>query len=96
MNYGNRNASSPNTVNDLILGYFMAVSSSIAVSLSLKKLSSNFTKNMRGGSALLVHSIISYFALATAGFLNSYCMRMGEMRKGIKVFDKHGEEMGIS
>ena len=96
MNYGNRNASSPNTINDLLFGYSMAVSSSIGVSLGLKALSKNFTKNMKGGRLLLVHSVISYFAVATAGFLNSYCMRMGEMRRGIKVFDELGDEIGIS
>ena len=67
MNYGNRNASSPNTINDLLFGYSMAVSSSIGVSLGLKALSKNFTKNMKGGRLLLVHSVISYFAVATAG-----------------------------
>lgn len=96
MNYGNRNASSPNTVNDMLLGYSAAVSSSIGVSLGLKALSANFTRHLRGGTALLMHSMITYIAVATAGFLNSYCMRMSEMQKGIKIFDKSGEEMGIS
>jgi hypothetical protein len=38
-----------------------------------------------------------YVAVAAAGYLNSYCMRMGEMDKGIKIYDEiTGEEMGIS
>ena len=96
MNYGNRNASSPNTINDLIVGYSLAVTSSIGVSLGLKKLSYNLTKNLHGGTAILAHSVISYLAVATASFLNSYCMRRGEMKKGIKIYDELGEEMGIS
>jgi hypothetical protein len=40
--------------------------------------------------------MISYVAVASAGFLNSYCMRMGEMNRGIKVYDEEGEYMGIS
>ena len=48
MNYGNRNASSPNTVNDLLFGYSMAVLSSVSVSWGLKKLSADFTKKMSG------------------------------------------------
>jgi hypothetical protein len=50
MNYGNRNASSPNTTKDLMFGYSMAVASSITVSLGLRKLSHNMTKNLHGGS----------------------------------------------
>lgn len=96
MNYGNRNASSPNSTKDLLFGYSLAVASSIGVSLGLKKLSYSFTRNMAGGSMILANSIITYLAVATAGFLNSYCMRMGEMDKGIKVTDEAGEDMGIS
>ena len=66
------------------------------IAKTAKKLSQNFTRNLTGGAAILAHSTISYFAVATAGFLNSYCMRMGEMRKGIKVVDKDGNDMGIS
>ena len=87
MNYGNRNASSVNSVGDLLGGYFLAVSSSIGVTLSLKKLSKNFTRKMKGSPALLVHSIICFCAMGTAGFLNSYFMRKNEMKKGIKVYD---------
>lgn len=66
------------------------------MSLYLKKLSKNFTKGLSGGKQILFHSMITYCGVATAGFLNSFCMRMGEMRSGIKVFDKHGEDMGVS
>lgn len=45
---------------------------------------------------VLANSIINYIAVASAGFLNSYCMRMGEMSRGIKILDEDGEEMGIS
>ena len=88
LNYGNRNASSPNTVQDLLLGYSLAVSSSIAVILTLKKLSQNFTRNLKGGKSILAHSLITCCGVSTAGFLNSYLMRMGEIRNGIKVFDE--------
>ena len=45
---------------------------------------------------VLFNSIITYIAVASAGFLNSYCMRMGEIKRGIKIYDEEGEEMGIS
>ena len=54
------------------------------------------TKNLKGGYMILANSLISYAGLACAGFLNSYCMRMGEIKRGIKVYDEEGEEMGIS
>ena len=45
----------------------------------------------------MANCAVAYVAVAIAGFLNSYCMRMGEMDKGIKVFDDEtGEDMGIS
>lgn len=45
---------------------------------------------------ILANSLISYAAVACAGFLNSYCMRMGEIKRGIKIYDEQGECMGIS
>ena len=96
MNYGNRNASSQQTAGDILFGYSAAVTSSITLSLGLRKLSNGFTKNLTGGSAVLASSIIHYVAVASAGFLNSYCMRMGEMQRGIKIQDQYGEEMGVS
>ncbi len=51
---------------------------------------------MKGGTLVLSNSLINYVAVASAGFLNSYCMRMGEMSRGIKIQDEDGNEMGIS
>ena len=96
MNYGNRNASSPYTPSDLLFGYSAAVVSSVGLALGLRRLSANFTKNLKGGSFVLANSAISYIAVAAAGFLNTYCMRMGEMNRGIKIYDEQGECMGVS
>jgi hypothetical protein len=91
MNYGNRNASSPQTVGDIAFGYSAAVFSSITISLALRKIFGTATKSLTGGSLVLANSIINYVAIASAGFLNSYCMRMGEMKRGISITDEHGE-----
>lgn len=96
MNYGNRNASSQQTAGDILFGYSAAVTSSIGISLGLRKLSAGVTRNMHGGSLVLFNSILNYVAVACAGFLNSYCMRMGEMSRGIKIQDEFGQDMGIS
>jgi hypothetical protein len=96
MNFGNRNASSTQTTGDILFGYSMAVSSAIGISAALRKLSANATKNFKGGKVVFANSMINYFAVASAGFLNTYCMRMGEMKRGIKIFDEMGDEIGIS
>lgn len=49
MNFGNRNASSQQTPGDIFFGYSAAVTSSIAISVGLRKLSHNMTKNLKGG-----------------------------------------------
>ena len=79
-----------------MFGYSAAVASSIGISLGLRKASHGFTKNLHGGKMVLANAIINYIAVASAGFLNSYCMRMGEMSRGIKIQDESGEDMGIS
>lgn len=96
MNYGNRNASSPNTTGDILFGYTAAVVSSVGLGVGLKKLAHNSTKNLVGGSAILANAVLSYFAVATAGFFNSFCMRMGEMNRGIKIYKEDGTEAGTS
>lgn len=88
MNFGNRNASSTQTAKDILFGYSAAVASSVGISAGLRKLSHNATKGLQGGVAVLATSIISYIAVASAGFLNTYCMRMGEMEQGIKIYDE--------
>lgn len=79
-----------------MFGYSAAVTSSIAISLSLRKIFAGVTRSLAGGSLVLANSLINYVAVASAGFLNSYCMRMGEMKRGIKIYDENNEEMGIS
>jgi hypothetical protein len=79
-----------------MFGYSMAVASSIGMGVGLQRLFKGFTLKLRGGKAILANALISYVAVATAGFLNSLCMRMGEMDKGIKIYDEDGNEIGVS
>lgn len=37
-----------------------------------------------------------FFACATAGFLNAYCMRVSELERGIDVLDGEGRVVGKS
>lgn len=96
MNFGNRNATSGQTNADIFKGYAAAVTSGITVGVMVRKLSAPFSKGATGAKLLLFNCIVGYCGSAAAGFLNSYCMRMSEMEKGIKVFDEEGTERGIS
>jgi hypothetical protein len=96
MNYGNRNASSPNTTADILKGYCAAVIASCSLAMGMKYLFSGVTKGLSGGTQILANSMTSYVAVASAGFLNAYFMRRGEMDRGIKIYDKDGNEVGIS
>lgn len=59
-------------------------------------MSSGFTKGFTGGKMILASSIINYIAVASAGFVNSYCMRMSEMKSGINIYDNEGTFVGVS
>lgn len=87
LNYGNRNATSLYTTEDIMKSYSVAVVSSIGVALSIRKLLSGYTKNARGAKLIVFNSISSFFACATSGYLNAYFMRRTELEKGIEIMD---------
>ena len=96
MNYGNRNATSLYTTQDILQSYSVAVGSSIIVALGIRKMLSGYTKHARGAQLLVFNSISSFFACATAGYLNAYFMRRTELEKGIDVMDSKGNIVGKS
>uniref|UniRef100_A0A7S3CLF2 Sideroflexin n=1 Tax=Strombidium rassoulzadegani TaxID=1082188 RepID=A0A7S3CLF2_9SPIT len=83
LNYGNRNASSSYTSQDILKSYSYACASSITVALGLRKMLESRTKNMRGAKVFVFNTVSTFFACSTAGFLNAYCMRQTELEKGI-------------
>ena len=87
VNYGNRNATSVYTQEDLIKSYTAATATSIAVALGIRKLLESRTKSMTGAKLLVFNSISSFFAISSAGFLNAYLMRQTELSKGVDIFD---------
>lgn len=86
INYGNRNASSPYTTNDLAFGYSAAVGSSVSVALVLRKLFSGMTSRFTGPKLTLINSLVAAMASGSANFLNTFCMRQAEAKNGIEVF----------
>ena len=96
MNYGNRNATSTYTSEDILKSYSVAVGSSIVVALGIRKLLSGYTRNAKGAQLIVYNSISSFFACSTAGYLNAYFMRRTELEKGIDVMDSEGTILGKS
>ena len=96
MNYGNRNATSLYTTEDILKSYGVAVTSSIAVALTVRKALSGWTKNLHGSKLIIANSISSFFACSTAGYLNAHFMRRTELEKGIDIHDGENRLIGKS
>jgi len=96
MNYGNRNATSLYTTQNILQSYLVAVTSSIAVALSIRKALSGWTKNLHGARLIVANSISSFWACAVAGYLNAHFMRETELEQGIDVTDEEGHHLGKS
>ena len=96
MNYGNRNATSLYTNEDVLKSYLVAVSSSIVVALGIRKILSGYTRHLTGSKFLIANTVSSFCACATAGYLNGFCMRRTELEKGIHICDPDGNIIGKS
>ena len=95
-NYSNRNATSSFTAKELAMAYTGAASASIGVALGGRWMGQKFGSKSGSISKMrFVNGLVSLFALATAGFLNLYLIRVNEMRKGVKAVHK-GKEYGLS
>jgi hypothetical protein len=77
VNYANKNESCPFTTNDLIKGYSLGVSSSIATAVVLRKLTQGLISKAPAGSnrVLVLNTFVNFAASAIAGALNTRSMR---------------------
>lgn len=75
MNYGNKNSTCEYTNTDLLKGYAAAASSSVAVALTLRALTSGVTKTATGKKLLLMNALIGGVAGGAASGINAYLMR---------------------
>ena len=90
VNYSNRNASVEINKTQLATVYSAAVLSSIGMGLGVKRIMQPFGKHFSGNKKLFMNFIISYIAIASAGFINCMLMRSKEMKEGISLFDHEG------
>lgn len=94
LNYGNRNASSVYTNEDIGKSYGAACSSAIAISLGIRYALSGITAKSTGAKLISINAVSAFAACASAGYLNAWFMRQTEMKKGIELFHpKTGEIM---
>lgn len=87
LNYGNRNASSQYTMQDIAKSYGMACGASIALALGVRKAMNPLSKGVTGAKLLVLNTAGSFIGCSTAGFLNAWFMRQTELEKGIDVLD---------
>lgn len=97
MNYGNRNASSNYTLSDLSKGYAGAVAVSVSIALISRTMVASTLKSLKGAKLILANSALNYIAAALAGTSNLILMRSKELKDGIAVQSKDGNETyGVS
>ena len=85
MNYGNRNASSTYTLQDLGKGYGAALASSVLIALFTRRIFASTLTKLNGPSLTFANSFLNYFAGAFAGATNLVMMRYKELSDGIKI-----------
>lgn len=95
INSANANKSTKMSTSQLVTNYAAAVGASCGVALGLNSLVPKL-KNLSANSRLILGRLVPFAAVVTAGIVNVFLMRGNEIRKGITVFDKHGDAVGES
>ncbi|KAL9054534.1 MAG: hypothetical protein Q9162_004090 [Coniocarpon cinnabarinum] len=84
INASNANKSSPLSYRDMGISYAMAVTASCGVAVGLNGLVPRL--RVREGLRVVLGRLVPFVAVASAGALNCFLMRGGELREGIDVF----------
>lgn len=95
INISNANKSHPLSTKQLIQNYTVAVTASCSVALGLNAIVPKL-KSLSHNTKLILGRLVPFAAVVTAGIINVFAMRSEEIRKGISVFDKNGDEVGTS
>ncbi|EWC47094.1 putative mitochondrial transport protein fsf1 [Drechslerella stenobrocha 248] len=85
INSSNANKSSPMPTSDLAASFGLAVSASCGVALGLNAIVPRL-KRISPSTRLILSRLIPFAAVASAGVVNVFLMRGGEIRKGIDVY----------
>ncbi|KAG7826779.1 hypothetical protein KL920_005222 [Ogataea angusta] len=95
INTANANKSHPLTTKQLVTNYCLAVGASCGVALGLNSIVPRL-KNVSANTRLILGRLVPFAAVVSAGIVNVFLMRSEEIKKGISVFDKDGNELGTS
>ncbi|GMF63401.1 unnamed protein product [[Candida] boidinii] len=95
INTANANKSHPLSTKQLITNYFLAVGASCGVALGLNSVVPRL-KNINPNTKLILSRLVPFAAVVSAGIVNVFLMRGEEIRKGIAVYSKDGENLGNS
>ncbi|KAH3685956.1 hypothetical protein WICPIJ_003078 [Wickerhamomyces pijperi] len=95
INISNGNKSNPLSTWQLVQNYTIAVTASCGVALGLNSIVPRLTK-VSASTKLILGRLVPFAAVVSAGIVNVFAMRSEEIKKGITVFDKEGNEVGIS
>lgn len=95
VNTSNANKSHPMTTRQLIQNYTVAVTASCSVAYGLNAIVPRL-KSLSANTKMILGRLVPFAAVVSAGIVNVFLMRQEEIKKGITVFDKNGDEVGIS
>jgi tricarboxylate carrier len=95
VNISNANKSHPLSTTQLIQNYAIAVTASCGVALGLNAIVPRL-KNISANTKMILGRLVPFAAVVSAGVVNVFAMRSQEIKKGISVFDKEGNEVGNS
>lgn len=92
LNYGNRNASSNLTNQELATGYLSAVFVSCSTAIVSRMALANKLAQLKGPRLIIASAALNYSAAALSGAANLFMIRRKEMSTGISVQDETGEK----
>lgn len=95
INTANANKSHPLTTKQIVTNYTLAVSASCSVALGLNSLVPRL-KSLKPNTRMILGRLVPFAAVVSAGIVNVFLMRSEELKKGITVFDRKGNEVGTS
>lgn len=95
INISNANKSHPLTTKQIATNYTMAVTASCSVALGLNALVPKL-KSLKPNTKMILGRLVPFAAVVSAGIANVFLMRSEELKEGISVYDKDGNDLGSS
>ncbi|PVH16385.1 uncharacterized protein CXQ87_004261 [Candidozyma duobushaemuli] len=95
INISNANKSHPLTTKQIATNYTMAVTASCSVALGLNAIVPKL-KGLKPNTKMVLGRLVPFAAVVSAGIANVFLMRSEELKKGISVYDKDGNDLGSS